>query len=93
MYRKTLPCSKHSAVWNFFYNLTLSFQLFTITTWFVTAPNINQPTFGEFGIDQMELYGLMIYFGLQQCIKIFDRNHLFIRTEHVSTFSSRFVNG
>ena len=47
IYRKiTLPCSKHSAVWNFFYNLTLYFQLFTIKTWFISAPNINQSTFG-----------------------------------------------
>ena len=38
----------------FFYNLTLYFQLFTITTCFISAPNINQSTFG---IDQMELYG------------------------------------
>ena len=36
----------HSAVWNFFYNLTSYFQLFTITTWLISAPNINQSTFG-----------------------------------------------
>ena len=38
----------------FFLHLTLYFQLFTITTWLISAPNINQSTFG---IDQMELYG------------------------------------
>ena len=36
----------HSSVWNFFYNLTSYFQLFTITTWLISAPNINQSIFG-----------------------------------------------
>ena len=30
-----------------------------ITTWFISAPNINQPTFG---IDQMKLYGQLQFF-------------------------------
>ena len=38
-----LACRKHFAVWNFFYNLTSYFQLFTTT---FSAPNINQSTFG-----------------------------------------------
>ena len=46
-------CSKHSAVWNF-NSVTLYFQLFTITAWFISVPNINQSIFG---IDLMELYG------------------------------------
>ena len=32
------------AVWNFFYNLTAYFKLFT--SWLISAPNINQSTFG-----------------------------------------------
>ena len=33
------------AVYIFFYNLTSYFQLFTITTWLISAPNINLSTF------------------------------------------------
>ena len=44
---------------DFFLQLDIIYvQLITVTTWFISVPNINQSTFG---IDQMELYGPLQY--------------------------------
>jgi len=54
IYRK----SKHSLAVNIRqYGICSATCLFTITTWFISAPNINQSTFG---IDQIELYGAVV---------------------------------
>ena len=55
MYRKINTPLQHTfCSMEFFLQIDIILQLFTITTWFISASNNNQPTFG---INQMELYG------------------------------------
>ena len=58
---------------DFFYNLKSYFQLFTTTTWLVSALNIIQSTFGIVldGITLLLLYVFNEIFHIQQMFKFF----------------------